>query len=283
MDAVLLASGDLVGIRDFERQGRDWAEEHKSQLRCPECGAGAVYVRRSRDGRASCFRAKHAEECPEARTVVAADGNLTDGGARRSNYGTSTRLILSGISLPIQAGAKVVQIDEGAATATRGQRHTGDEAISSNQRTLRLLTLLRRLVRDSGYLQGPVDVLDLGSAGVLAGGDLIREFSEVSAGDVGAIKLVWGEVETVRGKNGTTYVNAGNYGHNPFAITFPAALTAVLLQQESWLEAVEAAQFNTSKVYAIALGQVEKSHGSDYRLAVSDLGCFAYFMGAKIM
>lgn len=288
MHQAVLAHGQFILAEDFARQDPNWIATNRRQLTCPQCGQPAYFRARTKDGKAPCFGSRqHQEDCTAATEVVQDPGRPGDEVPAIANDGTEFELVLTGPFAPEDAGERVAVDSQADARAPRAQRHDGEaHGDAGRVRHGQLRAFLRNLVRNPDYMQDRDRTMRVPERGIARTTDLIRDLNQVDDGDLDRHMLVWGAVETARWRptddGGTLYLNAGNFGRNPFTIVIEDPAASRLHDADSWLDAAKHAQFNTAPVHAIAFGRVQPGPGQcPYAVTLTDLNAFAFLVGPE--
>lgn len=288
MHQAVLANGQFILAEDFARQDPNWIATNRRQLTCPQCGQPAYFRARAKDGKAPCFGSRqHLEGCTAATEVTQELGQQGEEVPTVDNDGTEFELVLTGPFAPEDAGERVAVDPQADARAPRAHPHRGEaDGGDGRVRHGQLRAFLRNLVRNPQYMQDRGRTMRVPERGIARTTDLIRDFNQVTEGDLDRHMLVWGAVETAKWRptddGGTLYLNAGNFGRNPFTIVIEGPAASRLHDADAWLDAAKHAQFNTGPVHAIAFGRVHPGTGRcPYAMTLTDLNSLAFLVGPE--
>jgi hypothetical protein len=220
---------NIRDLEDMENKAPGSWDRLKADTRwvCIECGEPAHPRRRSKDGRAATWVARHREE-PEcglkSRTITSEPGNIDRYLDPVENTGTILRLLFEYGSTSNQK-QEVHAEDTGSGSGNRtGTGHGNGDAQSSHEKTQRLGAMLRHLMSDSDYVQGMKDDrIHVPDRGEVRPEDLIWKFDELDPDKpalVGNHVVVWGVVRTANDRfdrkegTGSGYLNQGLQGES---------------------------------------------------------------------
>lgn len=259
--------------RVFSDQDDFWKLARRGTLECPECGSTAHFRKKTRDGKAACFYAQHAEGCEFAgHDVETQEGHGIEDVVEMSNEGQVLELRLDGPA-PAQAADY--------------RRHAGDDASGGEQirrygqggdgpqqrrnvRSIGLRRLLNHLIQDDQYAQSD-ERISIPARGAVPLKDFVREFREVSDADLDRTMAVWGKVISVGGaSDGLMYLNSGFMGNNPCFVVLRKDIHETVREALDW-------EYLSSVVngYVVVVGKVVSAQGDRYKISPESINNIA--------
>lgn len=235
--AKCTTDGIIYRVNTFSSQSDEWINTHRYSLICSECGGRGYFRKKTKDGRAACFGARHDDNCDMGgHKVDQAEGHGVENVAQVVNQGQELDLRLDGPAPPRGADfRRRAEDDQPGEDHVRRYGGGGDgDTEVRNARSIGLRRLLNNLIHDNQYAQSDIRV-NVEERGSVALRDLVREFREVTNGDLDRTMAVWGKVVSIGGQDdGPRYLNSGFAGDNPCFVTLPNNIYRSVLDLMDW-------------------------------------------------
>lgn len=264
--------GEETQAVDFDtkvRRDPSVRDAYRNYWQCIGCGDFAWFRQRSRDGRPAGFSSHHfgESECDFAgRREDAETGELDESGGPISN--SAQVLVLHGT----EPSMNPVRHADGTSSGHGSGRGTDSSGTTSYRQESRLALprLLAHLEKGTNFSGRTIRVPH---AGEQDGGDVIREFNELTGQDTNQWRIVWGQAYSARPTDYAWFLNQGPVGRSTATIYTPTEMADTILtkHRKQQLEAMH----DLDGWSFIIVGQVTTTRDERYRVDLHDAGLIA--------
>lgn len=193
-------------------------DKYAGNIRCPECEAAAWFVSGSTGGlreRSACFAAHHKERCQIKTVILVADGEVpgtVDGEDNAHIVVDLDKRKSQTILTP--APPTTPPVDSPWGSIQKQHTNAADYPVNKSLRQI-----LSRLTRNPDYPEDETNIRITADNGrvVLEGSIRRLLFSQYQLSDIepGSVRLFWGQINNINRKDGSAWLNCGDYLSEP--------------------------------------------------------------------
>ena len=204
----------LCSLAEFQQD----VDKYAGNIRCVECEAGAWFVRGSTGGlreRTACFAAHHKEGCQIKTVILVVDGEepgIIDGEDTAHVVVDLDKRTPQTILTPAPPTTPPVGSPWGS--IQKQYANTADYPVNKSLRQI-----LSRLMRNPEYPEDETNIrITTDNGRVVLEGSIRRLLSsqyQLSNIELGSVRLFWGQINNVNRKDGSAWLNCGDYLSEP--------------------------------------------------------------------